>query len=173
MTSLFGGSRRGGGRGVGLGEVQPQGNRAELKELCGGRMLLRVSPIRGTSVVLRALAGETVHLRPALPRCPFSLGSQRRGPMYSHGVMGRASLGFGGWIFPFSPEGHAKRTCEHNTMLRGLHIISTPRDAPRTKFQLQKTCSFFLQTSFLCLTLTRINEDSLISSKRNLREAFD
>lgn len=44
-----------------MGGLQQQSVRGrmwpECKNLCGSRMLLRVSPIRGTSVVLVALAG--------------------------------------------------------------------------------------------------------------------
>lgn len=108
------------GRGVGWGRgLQQQGIRgrmwAERKELCGSRMLLRVSPIRGTSVVLCALAGKTVHLCSTLFLCPISRGSERRCPVYSHGVVGCACLGFRGWIFPFSPKGPAKRICKDST----------------------------------------------------------
>lgn len=84
----------------------------ECEDLCGSRMLLRVSPIRGTSVGLCALAGKTVHLCFALSLCPVGSGSQRRCPMNSHWVLGRAWLGFRGRIFPFSPEGPTKGICK-------------------------------------------------------------
>lgn len=110
VRSLFGGSgwREGGG-------VQQRVIRgrtwAECKDLCGSRMLLRVSPIRGTSVVLCAFAGKTVHPCFALLICSVCSGSQRRS-VYSHWVLGRAWLGFRGRIFPFAPEGPTKTICK-------------------------------------------------------------
>lgn len=83
-----------------------------VKDLCGGRMLLMVSPIRGTSVVLCALAGKRVCLDLTLFHCPVSSGGQRRHPVHSHWMLRHAWLGFGVWIFTFSPERPAKRICK-------------------------------------------------------------
>lgn len=93
-----------------MGLVQ-QRTWAELKELCGSGVLLRVSPIGGTSVVLCALAGKAVRLRCALILCFISSRCGRGRPVHGHRVMECTRLGFRGGILPFSPEGSAKRIC--------------------------------------------------------------
>lgn len=111
VRSLFGGS---GWRGVGVQQRGVRGRTwAECKDLCGSGVLLRVSPTRGTSVVLCALAGEAVHLCFTLFLCPVCGGSQMRCPVHSHWVPGRSWLGFRWQIFPVSPERPAQGICRH------------------------------------------------------------